>query len=410
MLYTRCTMEMTTGKIKLRDVFLDKQNWLRFYNHNKLKLRNAIVVNVTKMLACRTTFLGHTEAECPSCHNTIKIPHSCKSRFCSTCGKKATDLWIEKANETLPDTKWQHITFTMPAMLNDLFWLNRKLMGDAPSITADIILELAKKKRYIPGIFSAIHTFGRDIKRNYHIHLSTTVGGLTLDHKKWVDNAYFHHDTLKKMWKYRLLRLLKNQFIKGGLTLPTQLHTIKTINEFNKWLTPFYKQQWVVHLGEQSKNKKKNIDYLGKYLKRPPIGENRIKSYNGETVELEYLDHYTDQKTTMTTTVMEFIGRIVTHIHDKHFRIIRYYGFLANRIRGKLLPVVNELIVKIKLEKSTKITWRLLIKESFGEDPMICKKCGTTMIFKKNVLPLVRDATMYLQEIAMGLFPLVTKS
>ena len=39
---------------------------------------------------------------------------------------------------------------------------------------------------------------------------------------------------------------------------------------------------------------KSDVDYLDKYLKRPPIGETRIKLYDGKTVTYEYLDHYTD--------------------------------------------------------------------------------------------------------------------
>ena len=77
---------------------------------------------------------------------------------------------------------WQHITFTMPGQFWDFFWVNRYLMNKIPIIAANIIKKLSKQKGCLPGIFLAIHTFGRDLKRNIHLHLSTTIGGLSLSY------------------------------------------------------------------------------------------------------------------------------------------------------------------------------------------------------------------------------------
>jgi len=35
-----------------------------------------------------------------------------------------------------------------------------------------------------------------------------------------------------------------------------------------------------------------------------------------------------------------------SHIPARHFRMVRYYGFLANRKRGRLLPKVYEALEK----------------------------------------------------------------
>ncbi|WP_440866502.1 transposase [Symbiopectobacterium purcellii] len=36
------------------------------------------------------------------------------------------------------------------------------------------------------------------------------------------------------------------------------------------------------------------------------------------------------------------ILRLIKHIPEKHFRMVRYFGFLANRVVGKLLPLVRK--------------------------------------------------------------------
>ncbi|AIA48142.1 transposase [Serratia sp. FS14] len=34
------------------------------------------------------------------------------------------------------------------------------------------------------------------------------------------------------------------------------------------------------------------------------------------------------------------IGRYISHVLAKHFKMVRYYGFLSNRKHGELLPKV----------------------------------------------------------------------
>ena len=153
---------------------------------------------------------------------------------------------------------------------------------------------------------------------------------------------------------------------------------------------------------------KTNVDYLGKYLKRPPIGETRIKHYDGKTVTYEYLDHYTDTKETMTLPVLEFIARLICHIPDKNFRNIRYYGFLSHKLRGKLLPVVYRLL-NMKTVTTTKvyISWSTMIRTTYYYDPMRCPQCKTSMILQTVVLPSSDSLILKQEEIAHGYFPLL---
>lgn len=135
-------MEIISGN-KLQKIFHD--HWPTVFAQHNGKFRPAIIENVTKMLVCRTSLLGFHQYTCPRCGYTIKAPHSCKSRFCSSCGKKATDIWVAKNSSVLPNTTWQHVTFTMPSQLWDFFWLNRQLFNQLPSVAANTILNISKK-------------------------------------------------------------------------------------------------------------------------------------------------------------------------------------------------------------------------------------------------------------------------
>ena len=404
-------MEFVSGQIKIRDIFIDNGNWWRFWLAHPKMIRPSIVINVLKMLVCRTSFLGYHSFVCPHCLHSIQAPHSCKSRFCSSCGKKSTDDWIQTALNTLPDTMWQHITWTIPSPLQPFLWMNRYLFNRLPLLAANIIKQWAAKKHFLPGLYLAIHTFGRDLKRNGHIHLSTTAGGLSPDRTSWIPNAYFPHEPLKQQWRYTVINLFRSEFQAGRLRLPPHLRHLKTYAAFNSWLNVFYHKTWVVHLNQQSDNRKATIEYLGKYLKRPPIGETRIKAYDGHSVTFEYLDHYTDITETVTLPVLEFLGRLVAHIPDCYFRNIRYYGFLANRVRGQLLPQARKLLGQIqhlpKAVQKVYTSWRQMLVSSFGKDPLRCPACDSIMALSFVVFPSRRSLIALHQEIAHGYFKLL---
>jgi hypothetical protein len=290
--------------------------------------------------------------------------------------------------ETFPNTPCQHITFTMPDQLWNFFWVNRHLMGLVPALAANIILDIAKTKGVLPGIFLAIHTFGRDLKNNYHIHLSTTAGGLSIfNHDIWIKRVYYHHEKIKSQWKYEIINLFRNEY-HNNLKMTPEFKHIKTYTEFNKFLDSLYQKDWVVQLNQISANQKQNIEYFGKYIKRPPLGETRILEYKDGKVTFQYLDHYTGETEITTLPVMEFIGKLVSHIPDKNFRSIRYFGFLANRVISKLLGIVKILVKHVVKTRPRNSNWRSLYIESFGIDPLKCIKCGTIMLLESISLPL----------------------
>mgnify|MGYP003689371491 FL=1 len=53
----------------------------------------------------------------------------------------------------------------------------------------------------------AIHTFGRPLNWNIHLHMSVTMGGIT-DKNVW-KKIRFVKKVVMPMWRYRVLNLLR---------------------------------------------------------------------------------------------------------------------------------------------------------------------------------------------------------
>ena len=85
-------MQIIRGK-KLKRIFLD--HWPQF-DRKHPGIRPAIRKNVTKMLKCGTEEMGFHHYQCLSCGAERKVPHTCKSRFCPSCGVGQTERWIEQ--------------------------------------------------------------------------------------------------------------------------------------------------------------------------------------------------------------------------------------------------------------------------------------------------------------------------
>lgn len=80
-----------------------------------------VIENVEKkVLKCKTGALGWGLLQCEECGKEKKVPFTCKSRFCSSCGKVACDQWMERViSWALPEMQYQHIVFTIPFELRD---------------------------------------------------------------------------------------------------------------------------------------------------------------------------------------------------------------------------------------------------------------------------------------------------
>ncbi len=366
-------MEIFTGKYTIKQIF--KEHWEEYLERYP-DIPDYIRKEVRKVLHCRDPEKGgYYKYTCPSHpEESVVIPFSCKSRFCNVCGVYQTNLWINNATTDFPKTSYWHITFTVP----DYLWYffrhepNKPLLDLLFKASRETALGWFKARNLIPGVTSILHTFGKKLNYNTHIHMLITAAGLGNDQKQrlfWQEIDYLPENMLKKRWRAILLKML-------------QAYLDSSFNSSFKRI--LFKINWYVHLSAKITTPEVTCRYIGRYTKRPVIAESRIVDYDKTFVTFFYQDTSEGYKKTAYAklTWEEFISQLIQHIPQPQFKMIRYYGLLSNSVRKKYQKIVFKLLNQTK-RISQWLQWRIRQLKYRKIDPLICKICGQEMVLKE---------------------------
>lgn len=358
-------MEFITGKITIKQIFAD--HWETTLAKHKADIPDYQIDSVNKMLSCRDPQkLGYAKYACPDHPESFKVvPHSCKSKFCTSCGVLQTNKWMHKALGSLPKAGYYHVTITIP----DYLWYFLKeridLLDCLFKASAEAVLGWFKYRKIIPAIVSGLHSFGRDLKINFHLHMIVSAGGLRLEKGKyiWKRVKSIHALTIKKRFKAILMRHLKPYLDED---LKEQLYSLK----------------WHAHASQEVLDAEFTCKYIGRYAKKPPLAETRITEYDGIWVNFSFKDTKSKKTKFSKLTAEEFILKLIQHILPPQFRVIRYYGLLANRVSAKFRKIISKLLGYIESIPLFP-NWRQRQVRYKGIDPLACPLCDREMILKE---------------------------
>lgn len=332
--------------------------------------RHSVMDNINRMVNCGDPSFGGAMYACTHCGNFKFVPFRCKSRFCPTCGNKYSIDRTTSMSFQILHGKHRHCVFTIADELRPFFLKDRSLLGCLFSAVRSVILRMFHKDNktelFTPGFILVLHTFGRDLKWNPHIHCLVSEGGLG-NSGFWRNKTHFNYTFLRNAFQTALLKELKKH-------LP---------DSFKKTITSIYKNHkngFYVYAKQNRCDSKHVIKYIGRYLGRPVIATSRIDAYDTleDTVTFHYNRHEDDKYIVETIPSMEFIERLLQHIPEKHFKQIRYYGLYArkNAEKYKFNLAIHKSKHKFLLSLNR---WRECIALSFGYDPISCPCCKNKM-------------------------------
>ena len=350
----------------LQQIFTDYYEEIEYILHP----RKTEMENIDKMIHCGDPSVGGAMYGCPHCGKLKFVPFRCHSRFCPTCGNKYTMDRTTSMSFKLVNVTHRHCVFTIDENLREFFLKDRSLLDclfhSVNSVITRMFFKMNKSKNFTPGFIMVLHTFGRDLKWNPHIHCLISEGGYS-DDGFWRNVKHFDYTFLRNAFRTALLNEMES----------------KIGSSFKKVKAKCYRehqQGFYVYAKPNLCDPRIVVKYIGRYLGRPVIATSRIDKYDGEMVTFHYNRHEDEQYIEETIPAMEFIQRLIRHIPEKHFKMIRYGGIYARHreIDSKLYRAISK--SKHHIYRSFN-QWRTAILSSFGYDPLVCPDCQHRMEF-----------------------------
>lgn len=349
----------------LQSIFTDYYELIQYELHP----RPAVSENVCKMIHCGDPSSGGAMYGCPHCGNLKFVPFRCHSRFCPSCGNKYNQVRSFRMACKLIACVHRHCVFTIPEELRIFFLRDRSLLNLLFSSVRDVVLRMFHKantsESFTPGFICVLHTFGRDLKWNPHIHALISEGGAG-------------HFTVWRPFKHFDYTFLRRSFCNVLL----EKMSLAIGPSFRKFKNDIYKNHtdgFYVRAKPNLCTTDITIKYISRYLGRPVIAASRIDKYDGSHVTFHYTRHEDNKTITECLPAMDFVKRLIIHIPEKHFKMLRYYGIYAKHHRQErtLRRAISQ--QKKNFLKRT-LDWRTSILLTFGYDPLRCETCGTSLL------------------------------
>lgn len=349
----------------LQTIFSDHFEYIQYV----IRPGKNVMDNIDRMIHCHDPSFGGAFFGCPHCGNLKFVPFSCKSRFCPSCGNMYNQKRAFRMSCKLVSCNHRHCVFTIPEELRIFFLNDRSLLNCLFHSVRDVILrmffKLNKSEHFTPGFICVLHTFGRDLKWNPHIHALISEGGAG-NFTPWRPNTHFD---------YNFLRLAFRKVLLDQLSLKLGPSFMKLKNQIYK----DHPEGFYVRAKPNLCSPDITIKYISRYLGRPVIATSRIDAYDGDSVTFHYQRHEDHKMVTEYIPAIDFIKRLIVHIPDRHFKMVRYYGIYAKHHKQE--KNLRKCLSHQKRQYLSRLLdWRNSILLTFGYDPLRCSECGTSML------------------------------
>ena len=112
----------------------------------------------------------------------------------------------------------------------------------------------------------------------------------------------------------------------------------ETFRRLKLWYYTKYTEGFYVHAPKFKKDQDEDdindcVKYITRYTSRPVMAESRIVKYDdiNKTVHWFYHRHEDDKRIDVIEPVTSFINNVVLHCPERNFKMVRYFGFYANK-------------------------------------------------------------------------------
>jgi len=304
--------------------------------------------------ACRTAALGGHKKICDHCGHELISYNSCRNRHCPKCQAAARAQWLEDREKELLPVPYFHVTFTGPDTLNPLALQNKRLFyGLLFRAMSETMLTIARDPKHLGaqiGFIAVLHTWGQNLSDHPHIHCVVPAGGISPDATRWItgrETFFLPVRLLSALFKNKLIAYLRAAYKNGKLDLYGRLESLRDPDNWHRLIAAALDAKWVVYAKPPFAGPSQVLKYLARYTHRVAISNWRLISLQDGKVTFRWKDYANgSRQRKMTLDAVEFIRRFLLHGLPHGFVHIRYYGFMANRLRNHKLALAGKLIAQ----------------------------------------------------------------
>jgi hypothetical protein len=175
---------------------------------------------------------------------------------------------------------------------------------------------------------------------------------------------------------------LMRAFREGELAFFGRTQHLSDEKAFRSFLRSLFRHDWVVYAKRPFGGPEHVLHYLARYTHRVAISNHRIVNVADGQVTFRWKDYaHGSKQRTMTVSGEEFLCRFLLHVLPRGFVRIRFFGFLANRRRAKLLPLCQQLLEVSPCQSSpTPAAGEAKLPASW-----LCPRCGSEMVLVERL-------------------------
>jgi hypothetical protein len=355
---------------------------------------------VEKFYRCGDLAKGFTRLHCPDCGHEKLLAFSCKTRgYCPSCHQRKvlqSADWI--ATGVCFNVPHRQYVFTIPKALRGIFRKRRKLLTVFFHEAIESLREWMQVRLDLPhgqlSAIAAVHTFGDYIGFHPHLHVLAACGLIDAENRFHLmpDESI---ESLAELFRHRFIHRL----------IEEKLLSEKKGKQMLEWKNSGF----CLDAGDKpvASHDVQGRRNLAEYMLRAPFSLEKV-TWNEKSQKVIYRSKrsWHTKQNFQIFTAAEFIVATVEHIPPKGQQTVRYYGRYSNKRRGwdakngirdpilirpdlvepDRKPTVSDpetlFIVPAPPRKSNRFLkplWRDLILKVWGEDPMCCPCCKTTM-------------------------------
>jgi predicted DNA-binding transcriptional regulator AlpA len=248
-----------------------------------------------------------------------------------------------------------------------------------------IYLALSKAEFPRPVQLGARSVGWLELEFKPHLHTLVSTTGLGKVKSELVSGLYFPKDIITRRWRHAFLAYLKRAFEEGMLRSDRGSGELYDLFEEHQDL-------WWKGGVEWNKSKFNAINYMSRYLRRPPIAEYHIESFDHHEVRFSTKDTINQSSVLVKLPVTEFIDRIENHISEPYRHSVHYFGLLAPRSINTRLRIFFKRLGQKRTERPRPMRWAESIRLTFHRDPLLA--ANGERFTKVGILPPKRELSL----------------